>query len=218
MDIGRREAQDTAAGLSRDDATFDLVRPSEELGGLFDVPFGEFMPDQAGADDLAGLFNGRHPVDAEAELSAQPGELGNVAPSVLAESEVLADHDFPGVKTVLEHVPGKGAARETPDSAAEWDHNDPFDAGPTETLQALAERLDERDVPLVRRSRRMGKECQDQRKESFLCSQLKDALEDLPVAEMNSVEIAYGDDGTPGKGRHFLEPVEDLHGFRLSRR
>ncbi len=218
MDIGRREAEDTAAGLARDDATFDLVRPSEELRGLFDIPLGESMPDQAGADDLAGLFNGRDPVDVETELSAQPGELGNAAPSVLAEAEVLADNDFPGLEAVLEHASGEGAARKTPDPAAEGNHNDPFDARLPETLQALAEGLDEGDVPLVQRSRRMGEESQDEGEEPFLCGQLQDALEDLPVAEMDPVEIAYGDDGAPRKGGHILEPVEDLHGFTFSRR
>ena len=41
LEIGRREAQGTAAGLARNDPALDLVGPSQELRRLCNVPLGE---------------------------------------------------------------------------------------------------------------------------------------------------------------------------------
>ena len=72
-----------------------------------------------------------------------------------------------------------------------------------ETLQTLVEGLDEGDVPLVQRPRRMGEERQDEGRRVLSLRPAPGRAEDLPVAEMNAVEIADGDDGSPGEaGAH----------------
>src|SRR5690606_18286602 len=96
-DVGGREAELAAAPVARLDASLDLPVAAEKLGGLGGTAGDQELADAGRRISLAvRALLGRDHGHAEAVARGQLAEHRDVAAALVAEHEVLADHDVAG--------------------------------------------------------------------------------------------------------------------------
>lgn len=101
-DVRGREAQPAAAAVAADDDALHAVRPAQRLGRGHHVTGVHAGPDIGGRerDGLGPVMLGhqRDALDSEPEALAGLAQQRHVAAGLLAEGEVLTDHDLEDVQ------------------------------------------------------------------------------------------------------------------------
>ena len=150
-------------------------------------------------------------MDAQADPPAQDPEAGGIAAPVPAEPEVAADDDFPGAEFVREDAVDEIRAGEPGEGRVEGRHDDGVDARIAEPFQPLIRSVDHSDRFLAESTLRMGIESQDERPETPLFGQAAKLGQDLPVTEVETVEIAHGNGGGAGVEAGVIEAAINDH-------
>ncbi len=211
--VRRRKAQGAAPGLAGYDPALELVERSEQSRGFRDLPFEKEPADEAGTDGLTAPDDGSDGGDAEPGLPPEGGEVGRSACPSPAEPEIRADDDLPGPQSFRQDPLRESPAREREQASIEGDDEDAVDPGPAEPVEALVKGLDERDVAAGEGPGRMGEERQDERPQPISFRQGGQPGQDPPVADMQAVEVPYGQSRSPPGTGEAVEPGVDLHPF-----
>ncbi len=216
-DVGRGVAELAAAQVTARDMTHDGERPAQGFGCALDVAGSETRADVRRGPDLGAAVE-RDALGREVAGRPRLPQGGDVARSPCTEAEVGADDDVRGVQGVDEHAVDELLGRPGSDLARERDHEDVVHAGLAQQLAALVDPGERaRRVFGAQHRHRVRVEGDRDDEESLGVGDLPRASYDVPVAEVDPVEVADHDDGATEVGRHVVDGSPDAHSPRLAR-
>ncbi len=175
--------------------------PAQHGGGVVDLAFGQRHPDRAGGHrPLLDVDMGLH-IDLDAEPGRFADQEARRADPALAEMEVVADRDTadaePPDQIMVNEILRRGAGP----GLVEGHHHGAGEPGSGQKPQ-LAGLVGEPELGRIRaeKAARMRLESHRQRRLAMGAAHGEGGLDHGPMAEMDAVEIAHRDHGTPGDG------------------
>ena len=170
--------------------------------------------DETGSPACSDLVHGR---GDEAALGPEPGEKRQIAALAAAEGEVGADVQLRRPETAGEQRAREVLRLRQREVARERDDEKRLDPDRLDRLLLLAQGLDAPGSPVgPEHGHRVGLEGDRERGPVDLAGAGHDRLQNLSVAEMNTVEVADRSDASSREVRLAQGIADDLHGEKLS--
>ncbi len=171
----------------------DGVAVAEQAPGVFEVAGSQRLAHRGAGDADAALRDRAHLLDLEAELRARRLQVGEIAGTLGAEAEVVADQQPARVQPVDQHIAHELLRRLRGEMRIEVLDNHPVDALAAQALQLVAQQRDA-GGRAVRHEEfaRMRLEGHDRQRQSARVGRRARAGQQGLVAAVHAVEVADG--------------------------
>ena len=211
-DVGGREAEHLAAAVAANHHALDAVRPAQRLGGGDDVARVDAGPDVGGRerDGFVPVVLGHqgHALDREAEPLPRLAQQADVACGLLAEGEVLPDHDLDDMQVLDQQLVDVALGGQLHEVRGERHHQEDVDAQFLDQLGAAGQGGQLRGVAAGEDDfHRMRVERHQHRRHTTRPGRLDGVVDQFGMSAVHPVEHADRDDtSAPVRGDLILPP------------
>src|SRR5579883_1032170 len=189
---------------------FERVGAAQHAAGERDLTGFDSAADFAAGDDAVAPGNGRHDIGFKAVFSAELFESVWVAGGAVAEAKVFSDQDGAGLELIDQNFAHEILRGQLRDARVEWQDEDLVDTLLLDKAGALFGRGQQaRGAFRCDQFSGMRVEREGGRAPAFAAGDSDQAAEDLPMADVDAIEIADGDGARAKTSRYFSEAAEN---------